>query len=144
MSDFWHWDKTVVQTCIPNRVVNRNRLTPSSLCLYTFWILISFLNATEGSEREGQSSSEYGLHVLGPDRLCHCHPQQAGSSGHPASCLPRSSRGKTDLWHPPISTLTSATQLQSHYTPSEPCPHHLPSSDKPANATLKITRLHGT
>lgn len=101
----------MVQTCIPNRVVNRNRLTPSSLCLYTFWILISFLNATEGSEREGQSSSEYGLHVLGTDRLCHCHPQQAGSSGHPASCLPRSSRGKTALWHPPISTLTSVTRL---------------------------------
>lgn len=142
----------MVQMCIPNRVVNRNHLTPSSLCLYPFWILISFLNAIQGSEREGQSSSEYGLHVLGPDRLCHRHPQQAGSSGHPASCLPRSSRGKTALWHPPISTLTSATRLATGPPASAPIPLHTlravptspASSDKPTNATLKITRLHGT
>lgn len=67
-----------------------------------------FVTSVKGPSREGQSPPEYGLHVIGADRLCHSYSQQTGSARHPPSCLPWS-RGKS-----PFGTLLLIYSVHPH------------------------------
>lgn len=48
----------------------------------------------QGSDCQGQGPAAHGCHVIGPDRLGHRHPQQAGAAWDSTPCLPRGSGGK--------------------------------------------------
>lgn len=74
---------------------------PSPLCVSAK----PFVTAVKGPSSERQSAAEHGLHVLGSDRLCHGHPQQAGPARHPAPGLPQTRGKPPHTWQPATEAL---------------------------------------
>lgn len=51
----------------------------------------------QGSDCQGQGPAAHGCHVISPDRLGYCHPQQAGAAWDSTPHLPGGSGGKLIL-----------------------------------------------
>lgn len=50
----------------------------------------------QGSDCQGQGLAAHGCHVISPDRLGYCHPQQAGAAWNSTPHLPGGTGGKLE------------------------------------------------